>query len=65
MPSACALSVSTVTLAWSAAFCRSDSYQVITEFDPRLNWTADRLDEIRLRATNGKLVPLWRVPKPV
>jgi hypothetical protein len=23
MPSACALSVSTVTLAWSAAFCRS------------------------------------------
>ena len=36
-----------------------DSYQVITEFDPRLGWTADRLDLIRIRApANGKLVPL-------
>ncbi|KMO41755.1 acriflavine resistance protein B [Methylobacterium tarhaniae] len=55
----------------STIYGTADSYQVITEFDPRLNWTADRLDEIRLRANNGKLVPLSavasvaRVPGPL
>jgi HAE1 family hydrophobic/amphiphilic exporter-1 len=42
----------------STIYETSDSYQVITEFDPRLNWTADRLDVVRIRAANGKLVPL-------
>ncbi|GJD50231.1 Multidrug resistance protein MdtC [Methylobacterium crusticola] len=42
----------------STIYGTSDSYQVITEFDPRMQWTADRLDDIRLRASSGKLVPL-------
>src|SRR4051812_8276717 len=43
----------------STIYETADSYQVITEFDPRLGWTADRLDLIRIRApVNGKLVPL-------
>ena len=43
----------------STIYETADSYQVITEFDPRLGWTADRLDLIRIRASaNGKLVPL-------
>ncbi len=43
----------------STIYATTDSYQVITEFDPRLGWTADRLDEIRIRAPNAnKLVPL-------
>ncbi|ACA17656.1 acriflavin resistance protein [Methylobacterium sp. 4-46] len=45
----------------STIYGTADSYQVITEFDPRLQWTADRLDEIRLRAASGKLVPLSAV----
>lgn len=42
----------------STIYGQTDSYQVITEFDPRLQWTADRLDDVRLRSSNGKLVPL-------
>ena len=43
----------------STIYATTDSYQVITEFDPRMQWTADRLDDIRVRApASGKLVPL-------
>src|SRR3954465_11588180 len=43
----------------STIYETADSYQVITEFDPRLHWTADRLDLVRIRApANGKLIPL-------
>ena len=31
---------------------------MIVEFDPRLPWTAERLDHIRVRAASGTLVPL-------
>jgi hydrophobic/amphiphilic exporter-1 (mainly G- bacteria), HAE1 family len=43
----------------STIYETSDSYQVITEFDPSLQWTADRLDLVRIRApASGKLIPL-------
>src|SRR4051812_13187073 len=43
----------------STIYETADSYQVIAEFDPALNWTADRLDLVRIRApANGKLIPL-------
>ena len=42
----------------STIFETGDSYQVIVEFDRALNWTADRLDLVRIRASNGKLIPL-------
>jgi HAE1 family hydrophobic/amphiphilic exporter-1 len=42
----------------STIYETADSYQVIAEFDPALNWTADRLDLVRIRAGNGKLIPL-------
>ncbi|HEX8662673.1 MAG TPA: efflux RND transporter permease subunit, partial [Beijerinckiaceae bacterium] len=43
----------------STIYETADSYQVIAEFDPTLNWTADRLDLVRIRApANGKLIPL-------
>lgn len=42
----------------STIYTTGDAYQVIAEFDPRLQWTADRLDMVRIRASNGKLVPL-------
>jgi hydrophobic/amphiphilic exporter-1 (mainly G- bacteria), HAE1 family len=48
----------------STIYATTDSYQVITEFDPRLGWTVDRLDEIRIRAPIGnKLVPLSTIAK--
>jgi HAE1 family hydrophobic/amphiphilic exporter-1 len=43
----------------STIYETSDSYQVVAEFDPRLQWTSDRLDMVRIRApASGKLVPL-------
>ena len=42
----------------STIYNTGDSYQVIIEFDRRLNWTADRLDLLKIRAANGTLVPL-------
>src|SRR4051795_11729489 len=50
----------------STIYETADRYQVITEFDPRLGWTADRLDLIRIRApANGKLVPLSTIAQVV
>jgi HAE1 family hydrophobic/amphiphilic exporter-1 len=42
----------------STIYETADSYQVLVEFDPRLQWTADRLDLVKVRASNGTLVPL-------
>ncbi len=42
----------------STIYTTGDSYQVIVEFDPSANWSADRLDLVRIRAGNGTLVPL-------
>ncbi|MFO1074146.1 MAG: efflux RND transporter permease subunit [Geminicoccaceae bacterium] len=42
----------------STIYATGDNFQVIVEFDPRIAWTADLLDNIRVRADSGKLVPL-------
>jgi hydrophobic/amphiphilic exporter-1 (mainly G- bacteria), HAE1 family len=42
----------------STIYETADSYQVLVEFDPRMQWTADRLDLVKIRAANGTLVPL-------
>ncbi len=42
----------------STIYTTGDSYQVIVEFDPKGGWSADKLDQIRIRASNGNLVPL-------
>jgi len=42
----------------STIYTAGDSYQVVVEFDPKGGWTPDRLDQIRVRAGNGTLVPL-------
>jgi HAE1 family hydrophobic/amphiphilic exporter-1 len=43
----------------STIFRTGDSYEVIVELDPRIPWTADKLDLVPIRsAVTGKLVPL-------
>ncbi|AMJ59474.1 efflux RND transporter permease subunit [Bosea sp. PAMC 26642] len=42
----------------STIYTTGDSYQVVVEFDPKGGWSADRLDQIRIRAGNGTLIPL-------
>ena len=42
----------------STIYTTGDSYSVIVEFDPSANWSSDRLDLIRIRASSGVLVPL-------
>lgn len=42
----------------STIYTAGDSYQVIVEFDPRHGWSPDRLDQVRVRAGNGQMVPL-------
>ena len=42
----------------STIFSSGDSYAVIVELDPSIAWTADKLDQISVRATSGKLIPL-------
>jgi HAE1 family hydrophobic/amphiphilic exporter-1 len=42
----------------STIYATGDSYEVLIEFDPALHWTIDRLDLVRIRSSNGSLVPL-------
>jgi HAE1 family hydrophobic/amphiphilic exporter-1 len=42
----------------STIYGASDSYEVIVELDPTINWTTDKLDQIRIRSSRGALVPL-------
>ena len=39
-------------------FGAGDSYPVIVELDPKIDWTPDRLDQVYIHATSGKLIPL-------
>jgi len=39
-------------------FGSGDTYEVIVELDPTINWTADKLDQVYIRSTGGKLVQL-------
>jgi HAE1 family hydrophobic/amphiphilic exporter-1 len=42
----------------STIYGTGDSYKVLIEFNPDVSWSTDRLDAIRIRASNGTLVPL-------
>ena len=42
----------------STIYTAGDSYQVVVEFDPSRGWSPDKLDQLRVRAANGTLVPL-------
>ena len=47
----------------STIYTTGDSYQVIAEFDPDANWSTDRLNDLRVRAGNGTLVPLSTIAR--
>jgi HAE1 family hydrophobic/amphiphilic exporter-1 len=42
----------------STIYAAGDSYAVLLEFDPGRGWGPERLDTLRIRASNGTLVPL-------
>ncbi|MEN3930238.1 efflux RND transporter permease subunit [Microvirga sp. W0021] len=42
----------------STIYSTGDSYSVLMEFDPNMDWSANRLDLIYVRSTYGNLVPL-------
>ena len=42
----------------STIYATGDNYAVIVEFDPRIPWSADRLDDVRVAASSGRVVPL-------
>ncbi|MGN6582514.1 MAG: efflux RND transporter permease subunit [Rhizobiaceae bacterium] len=42
----------------STIFGSADSYEVIMELDPRINWSPERMLAIQVRTSSGSLVPL-------
>ena len=42
----------------STIYTSSDSYEVIMELDPRIDWSPERLSEIKVATANGTLVPI-------
>jgi HAE1 family hydrophobic/amphiphilic exporter-1 len=42
----------------STIYGSSDTYSVIVELDPNISWTPERLDQIQVKSSSGKLVPL-------
>jgi len=42
----------------STIYGAGDSYEVIVELDPSIPWTPERLDQIQVKSTTGKLIPL-------
>ncbi len=42
----------------STIYKSGDSYQVLIEFDPRLDWSPERIAEVMVRSRNGALVPI-------
>ncbi|WP_425987685.1 efflux RND transporter permease subunit [Ensifer sp. R-19] len=42
----------------STIYTAGDSYEVIMELDPSIEWSADRFSELRVGGANGALVPL-------
>ncbi|MBZ7925653.1 efflux RND transporter permease subunit [Ensifer adhaerens] len=42
----------------STIYTAGDSYEVIMELDPSIEWSADRFAELRVGGANGALVPL-------
>ena len=42
----------------STIFGSADSYEVITELDPKIEWSPERMLAIQMRTSSGSLVPL-------
>jgi HAE1 family hydrophobic/amphiphilic exporter-1 len=42
----------------STIYTSSDSYEVILELDPQINWTPERLSRLQVSTSTGTLVPL-------
>lgn len=42
----------------STIYATGDDFAVIVEFDPSIPWRADRLDDVRVAASSGRVVPL-------
>jgi HAE1 family hydrophobic/amphiphilic exporter-1 len=42
----------------STIYATGDSYSVIMEYDPSIDWNVGRLPDVRVRTTDGKLVPI-------
>jgi len=42
----------------STIYGSSDSYEVIVELNPAIQWTPEALDQIEVRSSSGRLVPL-------
>jgi HAE1 family hydrophobic/amphiphilic exporter-1 len=42
----------------STIYGSADSYQVILELDPQIDWTPERIQGIRVRTASGSLVPI-------
>ena len=42
----------------STIYKSGDSYQVLIEFDPRFDWSPERIAEVMVRSRNGALVPI-------
>jgi HAE1 family hydrophobic/amphiphilic exporter-1 len=42
----------------STIFGSADSYQVILELDPEIQWSPERVESIRVRTASGSLVPI-------
>ena len=42
----------------STIYGSADSYEVIMELDPRINWSPERMLAIQVRTTSGSLVPI-------
>jgi len=42
----------------STIYSTGDSYQVILQFDPGMQWSDELLDTVRVRSASGKLVPV-------
>ncbi|MGN6103116.1 MAG: efflux RND transporter permease subunit [Devosia sp.] len=42
----------------STIYGSGDSYEVIVELDPNIPWTPERLDQIQVKSSTGKLIPL-------
>ena len=47
----------------STIYTSSDSYEVIMELDPRIDWSPERLAEIKVAAGNGTLVPIGAIAR--
>ena len=49
----------------STIYATGDSYMVVIEFDPRVNWNNNLLDNVHIRSDSGRLIPISAFAKVV